>query len=205
MAQRNFYEVIPEALSDFARIYYQNPMGLHDYEGLRDSLSFGQMQSKIRCLELLSQFNITADKALFIGHWHGLLPNFMKRMGVLNSAVGYEKDPHWVRWSKEVNSWWDWNSQEHDVESSRDFFASFDLYVNTSCEHMSDSWIQRLPSNALVLAQSTDYQHPDHINTVQSIEEFAARFPRFKILASMETPLEIYRRFTILAAREVSV
>lgn len=165
---------------------------------MRDSLSKGQLLSKLKVVDLLKRYNITSDSAFFIGHWHGLLPMFIYECGIINRATGIELDPFWVKFSNEINAYWDWKSTEGDATQSN---IISELVINTSAEHMNDDWLLLIESGTTVCAQSTDYKYPTHINRVDTLEEFVDKFSGFSIIATDVTIYDVYSRFTVIAIK----
>ena len=61
-----------------------------------------------------------------------------------------------------------------------------DLIINTSCEHIDDNtysiWLSYVPSNTLVVLQSNNmFRVKDHINCVNSLDEFELKCGLSKI------------------------
>lgn len=60
-----------------------------------------------------------------------------------------------------------------DVNEVKTQNRSDQLFVNTSCEHISDPrWLQNIPKNALVVMQSTNMPHIEHTNLSTSLDGF---------------------------------
>jgi len=187
-----------KAITRYVGNYYNQELTPILAAALRDSLSSGQLMSKISAAQLAGKYPV--DSAFFIGHWHGLLPMLFYDHGVIKKATGIELDPFWVEFSNKLNYYWDWKS----IIGNADNFVlpDADMIVNTSCEHMSYDWIEYVKSGVIICAQSTDYIHPTHINTVSSIEEFAEKWDGFSILESDATRYDVYSRFTIVAVKD---
>lgn len=61
-----------------------------------------------------------------------------------------------------------------DINDIKTQNRSDQLFINTSCEHIQDRrWLQNIPKNALVLMQSTNMPHPEHVNLSDSLEAFS--------------------------------
>ena len=154
--------------------------------------------SKLSAVKLIQPFVEKVD-AFFIGHWHGMLPMLFYEHGIIESATGIELDPFWVEFSNKLNYYWDWKSSIGDANTFT--FPKTKLIVNTSCEHMSYAWMDSIIKGTIVCAQSTDYQHPTHINTVDSLDEFLEKWSDFSIIASNSNKYDVYSRFTIIAIK----
>jgi hypothetical protein len=186
-----------KAITRYVGNYYGRELTPDLAAALRDSLSRGQLMSKITATQLAAKHSV--DSAFFIGHWHGLLPMLFYEHGVIKSATGIELDPFWVDFSNQMNHYWNWKSTCGDADNFVP--PDTDMIVNTSCEHMTDKWLDLVMPGVTVCAQSTDYIHPTHINTVASLEEFADKWSEFSILESDTTRYDVYSRFTIVAVK----
>jgi hypothetical protein len=59
------------------------------------------------------------------------------------------------------------------------------VLINTICEHLPDTagWWARIPRGQLVVVQNNNYTEcPDHINCVQSTEQFRQQCPFSELL-----------------------
>jgi len=213
--------IFSKCIHDFVRPFYSveaDKIPLEHWTMLRDSLSEGQLQSKLYLLDCLrSQFQTPFKKAAFIGHWHGLLPLLFFEFGIIESAIGVELSTDWSSWSHRLNGHWNWKSTVADAAQFD--FTDCDLIVNTSCEHMSYDWLSQVPAGCVLALQSTDYQIPEHANCVESVDEFKENILRhisnpqqnnlksdsssiysspITFLSEFEQKYEIYKRFTLI-------
>lgn len=179
--------------------YYQYELTNILSEAMRDSLSRGQLMSKLSAVQLVSPYASKVTNSFFIGHWHGLLPMLFYEYGVIVAGRGIEIDPFWVTFSNQLNHYWDWNSETGDADKF--IIPDTDLVINTSCEHMSNEWLGHVKSGTLVCAQSTDYSHPTHINRVDSLEQFMDFWNGYTILDSSSKRYDVYSRFTVIARK----
>jgi hypothetical protein len=191
-----------ETISKYTDQFYSFDMDQDTaYRALRDSLSTGQMRSKLKLIEICKERQLISQKAVFIGHWHGLLPLLMYNEGVLKSAIGIEKSQLWSDFSNQLNQSWDWQSFCQDALLYT-CDESTDLVVNTSCEHMSDDWLALVPSGCRVLLQSTNFEHIEHINYKLNIEEFKKSLKNINIVFEDILDCQVYQRFTIFGHRK---
>jgi hypothetical protein len=192
--------VIVNCITRYVSNYYRYELTEDLATALRDSLSRGQLMSKISLIQLASNHISIDDEAFFIGHWHGLLPLLFHDYGLIKSATGIEKDSFWVTFSNQLNSHWKWNS----IFANADIFEfpKYKTIINTSCEHMSDNWIKFVPKDALVCVQSTDFIHTDHCNTVKSLDEFLEKWKDFSILETASEKYDVYSRFSVIARKK---
>ena len=76
-----------------------------------------------------------------------------------------------------------------------------DTIINTSCEHIENfaEWYDKIPDGKLVVLQSNDFfEVEEHVNCVNSIEEFAVKAPMQNILYSGELEFPKYKRFMLI-------
>lgn len=167
-----------------------------------DSLSPGQVYSKLGALEIIKDINLKFNHALFIGQWHGLLPNMMFQSDLIQSAVGIEISETWSSISHHINKDWNWTSiagNIHDPDIWQNQMP--DLIVNTSSEHMSFDWMQFVRPGTYVLLQSTNYNIPEHCNIVHSLDEFIERTKMSELIATKEQGFKVYNRYTIFGKK----
>lgn len=196
-------ELVIDTITDYVGTYYGFPYDQVRACALRDSLSSGQLRSKIAAAEILHAHTPGCQpfRGFFIGHWHGFLPRLLWRLGVVESGDGIELDSSWVEFSNRLNQDWKWSSRQADINDSGHDLRPYNLVVNTSCEHMGDQWLKLPEPNSWVLAQSTDYQHETHVNTCQTLDQFANKFAGYHIVKAREDQYNVYRRFTVLALK----
>ena len=73
-----------------------------------------------------------------------------------------------------------------------------DTIINTSCEHIEnfDVWYRKIPDGKLVVLQSNNFFEVDeHVNCVNSVEEFAQQSPMTTVLYKGELELPKYTRY----------
>jgi hypothetical protein len=80
-----------------------------------------------------------------------------------------------------------------------------DIIINTSCEHITqdqfDLWKSGMPHNSLLVLQSNNYNIPEHVRTVGSLDEFKEQCHLEKILYAGELELPLYKRFMIIGRK----
>lgn len=79
-----------------------------------------------------------------------------------------------------------------------------DTIINTSCEHIPNftEWYAKIPENKLVILQSNNYHDiEDHVNCVNTLEEFEKMTPMSIIKYEGELNLGTYKRFMRIGYR----
>lgn len=204
-------------MADLERTYLQKSIGeyvgqfySHDYtiemaNVLRDSLSTGQLLSKVKVVDIFSESTIRTllpakdqMNICFVGHWHGLLPRMLHNANKIDSARGIELDPFWVNFSNRLNYDWEWQSQSADAGTVD--LSNYNVIVNTSCEHMSTKWVETVSPGTILIIQSTNYCHPTHSNTVNSVNELAEQYVtgNRQLIGFDTSKYDVYSRYTII-------
>lgn len=101
-----------------------------------------------------------------------------------------------------------YNNFTHIVQDSLDYEYSGNenVVICTSCEHISKENLQKLvdkiPKNCIIILQSNNfYRIHDHINCVDSVEEFKQQIKNVKFLRSGSLDVGAYTRFMIFAVK----
>ncbi len=79
-----------------------------------------------------------------------------------------------------------------------------DVVINTSCEHLQhfSTWLQAMPSQALLVLQSNDYFSCDeHVNCVPSLQAFEQQAGLGSVLYAGELPRKRYTRYMLIGRR----
>ena len=192
-----------KTITQFVGQFYQSDLSESViYKTLRDSLSEGQLFSKLRIVQIMQELNIRSKRCIFLAHWHGFLPLLLKNYNLVDAGVGVELDERWVNFSNRMNYFWDWKGKLGDVLNFHDY-NDYDLIINTSCEHMDSSWLKNVPHKSTLILQSTDYRHEEHVNRVDSIDEFISQLPsHLQVIQSDVLQCPIYKRFTLVVGGE---
>jgi hypothetical protein len=75
------------------------------------------------------------------------------------------------------------------------------VVINTICEHLDDfsAWRSMLPKGVITVLQSNDYRScPDHINCVDSTEEFVAKSNLQRVVFQGSLVLPLFTRFMVI-------
>jgi hypothetical protein len=171
------------------------------FRTLRDSLSSGQVASKMKIIEACKKNDLKSELAVFVGHWHGLLPLMMKNENIISQAIGVEKSELWSDFSNYLNREWNWKSYHQDIQEYI-YPIHTDLVVNTSCEHMTDEWLAGVPKGCRVLLQSTNYEHPEHMNRKESLSDFKKSLSDLDIQFEDSLDCDVYLRFTVFGIKK---
>jgi len=74
--------------------------------------------------------------------------------------------------------------------------------INTSCEHMDNTWFENLPSGTFVVLQTNDYfSNPQHSNCCKDLEEVKSKYPMQSISYEGELDTHLYNRFMLIGIK----
>lgn len=189
-------------ITKYAKQIYAQGAGPDLQRAFLDSLTEGQLYSKLAVVEMLKKTDLKFQSALFVGQWHGLLPLMLHQSGLVESGIGIEISPVWTDISREINSEWNWKSIQGNI-SEQNVWKNYapDLVVNTSSEHMTNDWMDYVSEGTFMILQSTDYQISEHCNTVESLDQLIERAKLTEVIGRQEQDFKIYRRFTIFGKK----
>jgi hypothetical protein len=156
-----------------------------------DAFSSGQMGSKIwlaRKLELVVRDY--QSQGLFkqplrigiIGGWYGIL-NLV--LGIReNLDIRYVRsidlDPEACKNADLVNEYWVWKNWKFKslcADANDTELFDYDVVINSSVEHIDSlEWYDNIPEGTLVVLQSNDMPHDDHVSNHTSLAEFSKSF-----------------------------
>lgn len=166
---------------------------MHEYKKNLESLdldawSDGQMRSKVwLCQQLENDFSNSQQpvEIWIMGSWYGLLAQFLilrDRVRIKRIQL-FDLDAEALRISKKMlNTWMIENKIEilHHQMDCTNIPSTFwdqkpDIAINTSSEHFAnDSWMN-FPKGIHFYVQSTNMDHPTHINRPISLEDFQSK------------------------------
>ena len=192
-----------------------------------DTFSHGQVGSKLwACRELENQTIFLQGQGLLppnpnvwiLAGWYGSM-GFMlaSRENVpWGHIYSFDQNPETLEIAEKINNFWHCESWKfrafHKDINELDFFDNNlgpvpDVVINTSCEHIVEkSWWNGIPKETLVVLQSTDMEHEQHINRVRNLEQFIASYGEVsEILFSDELKFEYpdfsFKRFMLIARK----
>lgn len=185
---------------------------LHKITLLNDSIlstvfSKSQILSKLWMAETLSKHNLSFNNILLIGGWLTHHSLFFKDLNYKNL---YSIDP-----DTSINPLVDImnptaficnNSIEECFNEQRDIvfngnIINADLVINTSAEHMDNTWFERLKPGTTVLLQSNSSPDYQHINYCQDFGVFLKKYPVSKLYFRGETVLPNYKRYMLYGVK----
>lgn len=209
------------ALEAVALIYhkskYNDDVDLYRSIDIINSLNHNQMKSKEWLIECLLPFIKTnrlkrgIRKIAIVGSWYGLL-GIMLRQHISDDIeiVCIDADVQTKPIAQKLSQGDRYKNNRYVVEDAAEYLTaradSFDLIINTSCEHMEKEDVKFIVGlknkNAIICFQSNNYKAIDsHINTSDSLEDFVEDLDLVEVLFSDSKQfdgVETYDRYTVI-------
>ena len=170
--------------------------------------SKSQVLSKIWMAEILEKFDTKFDNILLIGGWLTHHSWFIKDINYSNLySIDPDSDinnlieiinPTAFIVNKEINDCF-------DSDNNLLFYNKIlepDLVINTSSEHMSTEWFDKLkPGTRVFIENNDDFETDGHINCSENFPDFLRKFPMTKILYRGELTLQKYKRYALYGVK----
>jgi hypothetical protein len=185
---------------------------LHKITLLDDSIlatvfSKSQILSKLWLAETLNKHNLSFNNILLIGGWLTHHSLFLKDINYKN-LYSIDPDDSINPLIKIINP--DAYICNHNIEECfnehndiifNGDILSPDLVINTSAEHMDNTWFERLKPGTTVILQSNSSPDYQHINYCQDFGVFLKKYPMSKLYFRGETVLPSYKRFMLYGVK----
>lgn len=160
-----------------------------------DAFASGQLGSKIwLCDKLEDQLDgpKTIRRLHILGGWYGVLPMLLVSRGrvSIEQVTCIDVDAEALRVARKMNDYFNWKTDSYSsvvmdvctdqfIEYAQANIGAQDVVINSSCEHMSSSpWFSSLAgTGAMVVLQSCNMDHKDHIAKVSHINDFKKQYP----------------------------
>ncbi len=163
----------------------------------KDAFSSGQIGSKIWLAEILEDCVLDLNfqgllnqplKIVTIGGWYGLINFILQTRNILNIDYirSIDIDASACTNADLLNEHWVWQNWKFKAlcRDANDFeYFDFDIIINSSVEHIpTKQWWDNIPENKLVLLQSNNMIHDDHVHNHHNLQEFSNDFTLTKTL-----------------------
>lgn len=182
--------------------------------GLGNAWNFNQITGKRWLVETLAaHLPQETQKILLLGGWYGVLATLLLDHPAYTDIKlsSLDIDPDCEDIARSVNRHWvaqnrfeSLTSDMHDFDYDAWMNSEACVIVNTSCEHIEafSDWFDSLPVGPLLVLQSNDYFSCDeHINCVNTLDEFKAQAPLKELYFSDGLKLKKYTRFMLIGRK----
>ena len=76
------------------------------------------------------------------------------------------------------------------------------MVINTSCEHMDNTWFENLPEGTFVVLHQNDYfENEQHVNCCKDLEDVKRKYPMQSIFYEGELDTHLYNRFMLIGIK----
>ena len=216
---------------------YTIPLNLKNmikgFEGevLTDSLSRGQLRSKIWISDTVNDLDIDLGDMVYVcAGWYGVLPAILFERNKVDTIRSFDIDASCALPAETLNrsyaqNDWQFKASTFDIreliytgefeyetlkyngdkETITDGAPS--CVINTSCEHIDDfdDWWNNIPKGMLVVMQNNDFddedEHDHADNTVSSLEEWSKRLNVSETLYEGTLALDKYNRYMVIGIK----
>jgi hypothetical protein len=166
---------------------------------IRDAFRINQMQGKAWLLENIKHIDRNVP-VLVVGSWTGFTSYCLYKEG-FTTIVETDIDIRLERMACTVNlpnnSFVHLNKDVNDMDLSR-----YGLIINTSCEHIEDNrWFDNVKPGTILALQSTNFKCPDHVNTVENLEEMKTKYPLNNTYADELVFNQVFSRFMVIGEK----
>ena len=166
-----------------------------------DALSQFQVESKIWLVDELAKLD-KHDNALFIGGWLGISSLWLSKAEVISNVTNLDLDKDAINFSNKLNAY-NFNYKEGIVSDIDEHdLSNYDLIINTSSEHMTDDWFDRVPSGCTIAIQTNDFHEiTEHINTVNDLTELQEKYKMTETYYVGVRDCDRYNRFMLIGKK----
>jgi|TARA_R110000765_G_scaffold119141_2_gene213899 hypothetical protein len=216
---------------------YTLPLNLKNmiksFEGevLTDSLSRGQLRSKIWVSDTVNDLDIDMGDMVYIcAGWYGVLPAILFERNKVEAIRSFDIDASCSLPAETLNRNFvqdDWKFKASTMDVKDLIYTGEFMYdtlkyngdeemitdgaptcvINTSCEHIEDfdKWWSGIPDGMLVIMQNNDFDdeegHDHADDTVTSLEEFTKRLNVSETLYEGTLALDKYNRYMVIGIK----
>ena len=216
---------------------YTIPLNLKNmiksFEGevLTDSLSRGQLRSKIWVSDTVNDLDIDLGDMVYVcAGWYGVLPAILFERNKVDTIRSFDIDASCALPAETLNRSYaqnDWQFKASTMDVKDLIYTGEFMYetlkyngdkemitdgapscvINTSCEHIKDfdKWWSGIPDGMLVIMQNNDFDdeegHDHADDTVTSLEEFTKRLNVSETLYDGTLALDKYNRYMVIGIK----
>ena len=172
----------------------------------KDVFRENQLESKSWLVKQLQHWDTDLGIVYICGGWYGVLSSmlFISKLPI-NRIYSYDIDPFSTQIANDINSFKHINRFMAITEDIHNLdYNKCDTIINTSCEHIRNfsDWYDNIPDNKLLALQSNNVSNLDeHINCVESLEEFKQQCYISNLLYSRELENEEFTRYMLIGRK----
>lgn len=193
---------------------------------VEDSLSQGQIKSKLWLINELKKLKLDLGTVFLCAGWYAILATLIFEHNIKVTKIrSFDIDKSVLAIAERFNKKWvleDWKFKPavydiHDIDFNeftynvtrtdgqvRELTDKPDTIINTSCEHIHNfsDWYKKIPAGKIMILQTNDYfDLPEHVNCSESLSAFADQTPMSELLYEGSIDCGQYVRFMRIGIR----
>ena len=172
----------------------------------KDVFRENQLKSKSWLVKQLQHWDTDLGIVYICGGWYGVLASmlFISKLPIIR-IYSYDIDPTSTQIANDINSFKYVNRFMALTEDIHNLdYNKCDTIINTSCEHIKNfsDWYDNIPDNKLLVLQSNNMSDwHEHINCVESLEEFKQQCYISNLLYSGELENDEFTRYMLIGRK----
>jgi len=191
-----------------------------------DAFSIGQLESKKWVVDILEYLDPNLGITFILCGWYAILSSMLFYSNLkIEKIRSFDKDETCYEIADSINKTnynrsWKFKAIKEDIlnidfkshkwqmwsnSNKRMCYPITDIpntIINTSCEHTTDYWYDKIPEGKLVVLQSNNFTEiKEHVNCVFSIDEMIEKYKMNKIFFSGEKNFEKYSRYMLVGIK----
>ena len=172
----------------------------------KDVFRENQLESKSWLVKQLQHWDTDLGIVYICGGWYGVLSSmlFISKLPI-NRIYSYDIDPFSTQIANDINSFKHINRFMAITEDIHNLdYNKCDTIINTSCEHITNfsDWYNNIPDNKLLVLQSNNMSDwHEHVNCIESLEEFKQQCYISNLLYSGELENEEFTRYMLIGRK----
>ena len=172
----------------------------------KDVFRENQLESKSWLVKQLQHWDTDLGIVYICGGWYGVLSSmlFISKLPIIR-IYSYDIDPTSTQIANDINSFKYTNRFMAITEDIHNLdYNKCDTIINTSCEHITNfsDWYDNIPDNKLLVLQSNNMSDwHEHVNCIESLEEFKQQCYISNLLYSGELENEEFTRYMLIGRK----
>ena len=172
----------------------------------KDVFRENQLESKSWLVKQLQHWDTDLGIVYICGGWYGVLSSmlFISKLPI-NRIYSYDIDPFSTQIANDINSFKHINRFMAITEDIHNLdYNKCDTIINTSCEHITNfsDWYDNIPDNKLLVLQSNNMSDlHEHVNCIESLEEFKQQCYISNLLYSGELNFDNFTRYMLIGRK----
>lgn len=170
----------------------------------------GQINSKVWLIEQLKKLPRAHSMDILIcGGWYGVMATLLFNSDLrVHKITSMDIDSQCENTANTMNKQYEiagrFRAVTQDMLTYKDY-DGYDMIINTVCEHLTteqyNAWLKLIPEDKIIVCQSNDFVHPEHVNPVKDLNQFVSNSKLYPIVEPSELQTEKYKRFMIVGKK----